>query len=263
MVHQLSEDDVGKRVEDPGGTAIGYIVAVEGDTPYVEADPDLTDSIRAALGWRGDESEAVPIAPDAVETVTDDAVRLREQVDDGDELRDGDGALGDADEGLTERDIGAGATAAGVPVDADRATDEADPGRSRASDRDTGTDVESTREKADDPGGSGDSTERADSSEPDAHDLETETDLDRAQRQLTRASEAADEPVQDHVDSVQAGIREERLDDDVPPKLDRIEELATKLDELAAEEAPGPVADRIRRSRDHLREYLADRESSE
>ncbi|WP_312910820.1 hypothetical protein [Natronosalvus caseinilyticus] len=71
----FTADDVGKSVETASGDTVGIVTAVDPGTAYVEPDPEMADSTRAALGWGGRE-DAVPLADDAVDRVTEDAVRL-------------------------------------------------------------------------------------------------------------------------------------------------------------------------------------------
>ncbi|MFC7214024.1 hypothetical protein ACFQO4_08010 [Saliphagus sp. GCM10025334] len=71
----FTADDVGKSVETASGDTVGIVTAVDPGTAYVEPDPEMAASTRAALGWGGRE-DAVPLADDAVDRVTEDAVRL-------------------------------------------------------------------------------------------------------------------------------------------------------------------------------------------
>ncbi|UTF54306.1 hypothetical protein [Natronosalvus rutilus] len=71
----FTADDVGKSVETASGDMVGLVTAVDPGTAYVEPDPEMTASTRAALGWGGRE-DAVPLADDVVDRVTDDAVLL-------------------------------------------------------------------------------------------------------------------------------------------------------------------------------------------
>lgn len=263
MSPRLSEDDVGKRVEDGSGMAIGYVVAVEDGTPFVETEPDLSDSIRAALGWSGDESEAVHLREDAVVGVTDDAVRLRTERGDADAAHDD----VERDEGDSWRTVGSSADLAGAPVETDSAASDegattGQPSRETAGADAGGDDTAQLHTDLREDSGADDGARGAgfgtgsDEENGDAHG----TDLDLARAELKRASDAADAPVQEHLNSLKAGIFEERSEggDEPVPKDDRIEELADKLDGLAAETG-GEVGERIRRSRDLLRDYLADR----
>lgn len=111
MCATFTEDDVGKTVEDPNGTAIGVVAAVEDDHALVEPDPGALDSIKAALGWEQDADETVPVAPDSVDVITGEAVRLesdRSPSSPTDEAAVTDASDRDADEPVIEQDEGTG-----------------------------------------------------------------------------------------------------------------------------------------------------------
>ncbi|MFC7232029.1 hypothetical protein ACFQMM_12635 [Saliphagus sp. GCM10025308] len=55
----FTADDVGKSVETASGDTVGLVTAVDPGTAYVEPDPEMAASTRAALGWGGRE-DAVP-----------------------------------------------------------------------------------------------------------------------------------------------------------------------------------------------------------
>jgi hypothetical protein len=75
---QFNDDDVGKTVVNGNGSEIGIISAVEHGTAYVDPDPGITTKITAALGWDNiDDEDGYPLQEQAVQTVTDDQVRLR------------------------------------------------------------------------------------------------------------------------------------------------------------------------------------------
>jgi hypothetical protein len=74
---QFTDDDVGKSVVNADGTEIGIIAAVEHGTAYVDADPGLTTKIKSSLGWEDIDDDAYPLQEEAVETVTEDEIRLR------------------------------------------------------------------------------------------------------------------------------------------------------------------------------------------
>ncbi|WP_049920875.1 hypothetical protein [Halopiger djelfimassiliensis] len=104
MCATFTEDDVGKTVEDPSGTAIGIVASIEGETALVEPEPDAMDSIKAALGWESDPDETVPITPDSVDVITGETVRLES---DRSSEHDED-ASGDGHDPVIERDEGTG-----------------------------------------------------------------------------------------------------------------------------------------------------------
>ena len=88
--------------------------------------------------------------------------------------------------------------------------------------------------------------------EPDEH-------LKRVRERLQAATETADRPVDTQLNSITAGVFEEQeghlTQSDPGPKVDRIVELAEKLDGLT-EEASGETVDHIRKARDHCLEYV-------
>lgn len=92
-----------------------------------------------------------------------------------------------------------------------------------------------------------------------------ENRLERAREELRRASDAADRPIQEQLDSIQEGIFEEldggRTQDEPEPKVDRIAELLEKLEGLS-EEASGETTRRIDRARDHCLAYQRQRTDS-
>ena len=86
----LTEDDVGKDVIDDKGDTIGMVADVDEteNTLYIDAEPSITERIKAALDWGGGE-EDYPIRADQVQEVDDDQVRLkeREELVEGNETR--------------------------------------------------------------------------------------------------------------------------------------------------------------------------------
>ncbi|WP_306054502.1 hypothetical protein [Natronococcus wangiae] len=77
MSPTFTEDDVGKTVESATGENLGAVVAVDPGTAYVEPEPGMADSIKAVLDWEGDADDAVPLADDSVDRVTDETIRLK------------------------------------------------------------------------------------------------------------------------------------------------------------------------------------------
>ncbi|UTF54309.1 hypothetical protein [Natronosalvus rutilus] len=75
MCATFTTDDVGKTVENDEGAAVGVVVSVEDDTAFVEPEPGVVDSLRAALGWSSDPQDAVPLHESDVQTV-DETIRL-------------------------------------------------------------------------------------------------------------------------------------------------------------------------------------------
>ncbi len=73
---QPTEDEIGKTVIS-GDEEVGLVSDVQDGTLYVEADPSLTDRIKAAFEW-GEAEESYPVEPDQIESISDDAVHIRE-----------------------------------------------------------------------------------------------------------------------------------------------------------------------------------------
>ena len=98
MCPSFTSDDVGKRVENANGEQIGIVGAVDPGLAYVEPDPGVTDSVKAALGWKPEQEDAIALEEAAVSEITDEVVRLREEFVDPAEEMDGADELGGSDE---------------------------------------------------------------------------------------------------------------------------------------------------------------------
>ncbi len=72
----LSESDEGKEVVNANGESIGRVVDVQHGTAHVDPDPGLTDSIMSKLGWAESDEETYQLDSSAVESVTDDEIRI-------------------------------------------------------------------------------------------------------------------------------------------------------------------------------------------
>lgn len=72
----LSEGDEGKRVVNAHGDEIGKVVDVQHGTAHVDPDPGLTDSIMSKLGWADRDEDTYQLDSSAIETVTDDEIRI-------------------------------------------------------------------------------------------------------------------------------------------------------------------------------------------
>ncbi|WP_049888856.1 hypothetical protein [Natronococcus occultus] len=70
MSPTFTEDDIGKPVESATGESLGVVIAVDPGTAYV--DPDANDTGSAST------DDAVPLADDPVDRVTDESVRLED-----------------------------------------------------------------------------------------------------------------------------------------------------------------------------------------
>lgn len=75
---QITDDDVGKTVVDGDGDEVGIVSAVKHGTAYVDPDPGITTKLKTKLSWDDhDEDEDYPLQEAAIETITDDEIRLR------------------------------------------------------------------------------------------------------------------------------------------------------------------------------------------
>ncbi|OIB55624.1 hypothetical protein [Natrialba sp. SSL1] len=269
MSPTFTDDDVGKAVESANGDSLGIVVSVEPETAYVDPDPETTDSIKAVLDWGSESEGAVPVTDDAVEQVTEDAIRLTPAVPEesitSDEPRD----AGRTAERRADRQAATGA---------ERGNDEYTPGEPVSGDTtESETGIDGTEE--------GPGTTAGDTSEPmigDEHydDLEDEPRVDPdeqleakpeagetepAERGETDASElSADEPQPDELDAVEdeasRGLEvdpTELTDRDADAEIDPSEDLGQRTDaevepEMDLEErsdadvAPGHMDERRR-----------------
>ena len=134
MTHPFTEDDVGKRVEEPNGSAIGIVANVEDGRALVEPDPGAVDSIKAALGWELEAENPVPIESDAVAEVTDDAVRLETDATDDRSSEGGTDPVIERDEGEADRRDSSPGTGDTDPETLDQAQVEGEAGGDRHAD---------------------------------------------------------------------------------------------------------------------------------
>lgn len=72
----LSDSDEGKEVVNANGETIGRVVDVQHGTAHVDPDPGLTDSIMSKLGWADSDEETYQLDSSAIESVTDDEIRI-------------------------------------------------------------------------------------------------------------------------------------------------------------------------------------------
>lgn len=75
-MQNLTDDDVGKTVLNREGNEIGRVTRVEGDTAFVDPNPDVSDSIMARLGWEDADEDDYRLDMNEIETITDDEIRL-------------------------------------------------------------------------------------------------------------------------------------------------------------------------------------------
>lgn len=76
MSTTLTESDQGKRIVAANGSDLGLIVEVRDGTPYVDADPNVLESVQAELDWGEPRSGAYPLPTADIAMVTDEEVRL-------------------------------------------------------------------------------------------------------------------------------------------------------------------------------------------
>lgn len=66
--------DQGKDVVDTRGADVGMVSDVDGETLYVDPDPDLTESVMSKLHWRDHDRDDHPVPPEAIERIGDEVV---------------------------------------------------------------------------------------------------------------------------------------------------------------------------------------------
>ncbi len=72
-----TEAEIGKTVVS-GDEEVGMVSDVQGETLYVEPHPSLTDRIKAAFEWGEADEDTNPVEADQIESITDEAVHIRE-----------------------------------------------------------------------------------------------------------------------------------------------------------------------------------------
>jgi hypothetical protein len=79
----LGNDEVGKKVVDATGEKIGLVTEVDdsGQVMYVDADPSITERIRAALDWSHANEDDYPVEAHQIASIGRDEVKLRETED--------------------------------------------------------------------------------------------------------------------------------------------------------------------------------------
>lgn len=76
-MHTFTESDEGKRVVNASGDKIGVVSGVRNDTVYVDADPSISDRIRARLGWEIIDEDDYVLEESKIDTVTEEEIRLK------------------------------------------------------------------------------------------------------------------------------------------------------------------------------------------
>ena len=80
MRDTITPADESKPVVNASGERVGRVVSVEDGTALVDPDPGLTETFLSMLGWAeaDEDSDTYTLQSAAVETITDDEVRLTE-----------------------------------------------------------------------------------------------------------------------------------------------------------------------------------------
>lgn len=72
----LTSQDEGKFLVDREGEQLGIVNHVEDNTAYVDPDPGIAEAWVEAFGWGDVEQDDYEVPGEAVDTVTDDEVRV-------------------------------------------------------------------------------------------------------------------------------------------------------------------------------------------
>lgn len=83
MTPSLTRQDEGKVVIAGNGDRIGTVEEVRGEEVWVDPDADIVHDINEHTGWDAtDRNDTVEIQPEAIAEVTDEEVRLVEEMPD-------------------------------------------------------------------------------------------------------------------------------------------------------------------------------------
>jgi len=74
---RLTASDEGKRVVNANGDKIGMLTEVRGETAYLDPDPGMTEKVKSMLDMTDADAGDFTISGTAIDTITDDEVRLR------------------------------------------------------------------------------------------------------------------------------------------------------------------------------------------
>jgi hypothetical protein len=72
----LTTEDEGKVLVDSDGEEFGVVTAVENGTAYVDPDPSIAEAVAQAFGWGDAGDDDIEVPPEAVDTVTDEEIRV-------------------------------------------------------------------------------------------------------------------------------------------------------------------------------------------
>lgn len=74
---EFTDEEMNKPVVDSDGRQIGVITEVEGNTAFVNAKSEISNSTKTKLGWGNTDKIAYPLQIDDVERITGEEIRLR------------------------------------------------------------------------------------------------------------------------------------------------------------------------------------------
>lgn len=76
---EITTDERAKDVISGDGTEIGVVDEVEDGTAYVEPNREIPGELKSKLGWGADEQSTYPLREDAIDAITEEEIRLREE----------------------------------------------------------------------------------------------------------------------------------------------------------------------------------------
>ncbi|MFT4932890.1 MAG: hypothetical protein ACI91T_002791 [Natronomonas sp.] len=68
-------EEAGKRVVDANGDHLGTVERVEGGTPFVDPNEDISTMTAVVLGW-ADEEGSYPLGTHHIESISEEAIHL-------------------------------------------------------------------------------------------------------------------------------------------------------------------------------------------
>ncbi len=77
---EFSAEDEGKQVVTSDGDTVGTLRSVEGSMAHIEADTDLSQSVRRRLGWTEENAGTYQLQASSVEDIDDEEIRLKEDL---------------------------------------------------------------------------------------------------------------------------------------------------------------------------------------
>jgi hypothetical protein len=73
----ITDADEGKRVVNAHGDEVGMISEVRGETAYLDPDPGIAEKVQSVLDMTDADEGDFTVPETAIDTITDDEVRLR------------------------------------------------------------------------------------------------------------------------------------------------------------------------------------------